>query len=842
MHQVDPSRTDLALEFRANPLGPHSADLQKLLKILRWESVEDRFVIVQPRRDGPWFLAETTGPKGYPLKVYEGAPLLRIDDAYFEVFRKRWEKHAGVELHLEEAPRLLDGVEPVVTTNASHRPLLGYADHFSVEPGQSIEFKVSEQQGRVYSAAIVRIRSADHAHVGLKTTPLSTPLSQHYRGRIQAVEAGSYVDFGPVSWAMLSAMSSGVHVWSTTPGRREQALLGNWDERAQSGFLLLLDGDGCAAVRVGDGRRIQTVSTGVAVHERHWYQITMSVDPEGAIEVRQEPVVHYARGDTAAVASEQSAVVSGVGSCFRFASWSGARWTGRARVSGGGYFNGKLERPWLASRPGLEMSPDDATVGCWDFSVEIPTTRVLDTSGHGRHGCTVNLPTRAMKGVAWDGTEYHWVKRPAHYGAIHFHDDDLYDCEWETDFAWSVPDDTASGLYAAHLTCGDDEDWVPFVVRPSPGRTTASLALLLPSASYWAYGNRHSDIEWTERENVRGVFATVDPTGLFLHEHPEFGVSMYDEHSDGSGVCYASRLRPVLSLRPKEALWQLPADTHIIDWLEEKGIAFDVLTEDDLDSIGDELLSGYRCVMTGTHPEYPSKQVLDSLAAFQAGGGRFVYFGGNGFYWRVNYHSALPGAMEMRRSEDGIRSWLAEGGEYYHSFDGELGGMWRRMGRAPQSVAGVGMTAQGFDRSTYYERTKDSFDERSAFIFEGLGPDERIGDFGIIGGGAAGWEVDRADVALGTPPHTLVVATASNFSASYHWMKEELTHTHSAITGETCPWVRADMTFYETDNGGATFATGSIAWAGALSHNNYDNNVSRISENVIRRFLDPTPF
>ena len=32
--------------------------------------------------------------------------------------------------------------------------------------------------------------------------------------------------------------------------------------------------------------------------------------------------------------------------------------------------------------------------------------------------------------------------------------------------------------------------------------------------------------------------------------------------TDGSGVCYSSRLRPVLNMRPKERLWQLPADTH----------------------------------------------------------------------------------------------------------------------------------------------------------------------------------------------------------------------------------------------------------------------------------------
>ena len=48
--------------------------------------------------------------------------------------------------------------------------------------------------------------------------------------------------------------------------------------------------------------------------------------------------------------------------------------------------------------------------------------------------------------------------------------------------------------------------------------------------------------------------------------------------------------------------------------------------------------------------------------------------------------------------------------------------------------------------------------------------------------------------------------------------------------------------FFETAAGGAVFSTGSIAWCGSLSHNRYDNNVARITGNVIRRFLDPAPF
>ena len=32
------------------------------------------------------------------------------------------------------------------------------------------------------------------------------------------------------------------------------------------------------------------------------------------------------------------------------------------------------------------------------------------------------------------------------------------------------------------------------------------------------------------------------------------------------------------------------------------------------------------------------------------------------------------------------------------------------------------------------------------------------------------------------------------------------------------------------------------AWAGSLAHNNYRNNVSRMTKNVLKRFVNPKPF
>ena len=58
--------------------------------------------------------------------------------------------------------------------------------------------------------------------------------------------------------------------------------------------------------------------------------------------------------------------------------------------------------------------------------------------------------------------------------------------------------------------------------------------------------------------------------------------------------------------------------------------------------------------------------------------------------------------------------------------------------------------------------------------------------------------------------------------------------------GTTHPLVRADLVYFRYPKGGGVFSTGSISWCGSLSYNNYDNNVSRITENVLRRFMSET--
>jgi N,N-dimethylformamidase len=288
--------------------------------------------------------------------------------------------------------------------------------------------------------------------------------------------------------------------------------------------------------------------------------------------------------------------------------------------------------------------------------------------------------------------------------------------------------------------------------------------------------------------------------------------------------------------------WQFNADTHILDWLAEKNIAFDVATDEDLHHEGIDLLKRYKSVVTGSHPEYWSTAMHDAMSGWLDGGGRLAYIGANGFYWRVGFHNDLPGVIELRRTEDGVRDWESEPGEYYMSFTGEYGGLWRRNGRPPQSLCGVGFVAQGFDVCSYYEFQPDAADPRAAFIMQGIDAGKRLGDFGIVGGGAAGLELDWVDEKLGTPWHTLRLASSVGHSNYVMLVPEEIGSSAPNMSGRDNEKVRADVTFFETVGGGAVFSTGSISWAGSLSHNNYDNNVSRMTENVLRRFVDPAPF
>ena len=735
--------------------------------------------------------------------------------------------------------------------------ILGYADQFSVAPGETIRFMVScENVGPSYAAEIVRMRAADDspAGPGLETEPVDLPAIGAYPARRQSIAAGSYgVVPDHAAFHGLESLTLAAWIWPTTPNKGRQGIVARLIAETGRGFGLCLDAEDGLVFEIAraDGTRA-AIATDRPLLARRWYFVAATFDAAtGRAHVAHQPRDHdpFAGDRGIAEARVEPGEFAGPGLALLL----GAR---QARKGGSssdvaGHYNGKIDSPRLYRRAlsadelgrlaaGQRGVAADALVAAWDLGSEMTTTHFRDASGNGLDGVLVNLPTRAMTGWNWTGETQSWRDAPEQYGAVHFHDDDLYDCGWAADFTLTVPETMRSGVYAARLAADEAVEFVPFYVRARPGGPKEKVVFLAPTASYMAYGNIHWMDDADANEIKMSRLNVLTPADAYLNEHPEIGLSTYDHHSDGSGVACSSRLRPILDMRPNGISWCFDADSHITDWLEAKDFAYDVLTDEDLHCDGRAALDGYRVLITGSHPEYWSAPMLDALAAFTAEGGRLMYMGGNGFYWRTAFHSELPGVIEVRRSQ-GSRTWTAEPGEHYHGFDGAFGGTWRAQGRPPQRLVGVGFCLESMSRCGHYRLTDGSRNLRVAFIVEGIGADDSIGDFGVHGG-AAGLECDHTNDLLGTPPHAVVVATSEDLSGYALLVPEEVEFTHTAMSAEDTPRARADIVFFETPGGGAVFSTGSIAWAGSLCHDGYDNNVSRMTENVLGRFLTAAPF
>ena len=732
-------------------------------------------------------------------------------------------------------------------------PLIGYVDRLSARPGEGLDFKVSSTLEAPYRAELIRVISADAnpACGGLRNVDMPEVFNGEFPSRTQSVALGSSVlipNAEPLRDK--TELTFVATIWPTRPQESGQVILSYAaSDGSQQIAMMIGDDQSISASIHGAGSEVAKVSVGRPLKARTWYRVWATFDlANGRLSVGQEPMDDVFAATTAGTAETDTGVDGGglQDGALSIAAMAGPQ--------PGHHFNGKIEAPAVFNRL---LSPDEAlaaaagqladgVLAAWDFSIGIDGLDITDTGSHGLHGKAINLPTRAMTGSNWTGNETCWRHAPEQYGAIHFHADDLQDCGWETDFTFTLPDDLQSGVYAMRLTCGGHVDTIPFFVCPPRGKPQAKLCVIIPTFTYIIYAN-HARPGTGEAWHNRVADWNAYPHNPF--DHRDFALSTYNYHTDHSGICYSSSRRPIISMRcgyvtfaseTGSGLRHFQADSHLITWLDTKGYDYDVVTDMELHREGVDVLASYDVVLTASHPEYHTAETLDALQAYRDQGGRFCYLGGNGFYWKVAMSDAVPGVIEIRRGEGGLRAWAAEPGEYFNALDGGLGGLWRRSGRPPQKLAGIGFTAQGNFVGSYYRRNNDSNDPRVSWMFAGI-EDEKIGDFGLSGGGAAGFELDRADVRLGTPEHALVVATSENHTHP-DWMlvpEEHLTHLSNLPGEPTDQLIRADMTFFETPNNGAVFSVGSITFCGSLPVNNCNNNVSMLLANVLDRFLDP---
>ncbi|HEY8544850.1 MAG TPA: N,N-dimethylformamidase beta subunit family domain-containing protein [Acidimicrobiales bacterium] len=731
--------------------------------------------------------------------------------------------------------------------------VVGYVDPVSVRPGDRARLAVAAETGTV-DVSLVRLGTNAAAGAEVRSR-----LAGRYAVQPQELASGSAVVVPDAPHLRVGdVLSASFWVLPTLLAAGAQTLMGKRDATGAS-WTVSTTPDRCVRLEVvdPDGCRGTAVSTR-PLDDWTWYLVGAGYDLHArALSLavhRRADVVHGTIVDDVPVTSWEEGEAPAPGADLPLVIAASAVGDG-TRVRTTQHFNGKIARPRLyrALLTPAELQADqglearhDATIAAWDFARDVDSRRVVDTSPHRAHGRTVQMPTRAVAGPGWDDTVTGLHDAPDRYDAIHFHDDDLDDAGWEATVEWDVDDDLPSGIYGARIVGAGHEDTVPIVVRPPEGTATAPVLFVAPLFSWLAYGNFRA-------------FQQLEPdpsdAGRYIVDHRLN--SLYDRHADGSGVAYASWLRPIVDLRPGHVMrrgtfsggptWgppygelphQLSADLDVLRWLDHIGQAVDVVTDLDVHREGAALLDRYRVVVSGTHAEYWSAAMLDALDAYLGTGGRYLYLSGNGLYWVTGVDPDEGHTIEVRRHGAATAAWHTAPGESFLSTTGEQGGTWRWRGRAPQRLVGVGFSAEwasGLAHGCAYERTPASHDPRVAFAFEGIGDDERIGDLPnpVLAHGAAGYELDRADHRLGTPRHALVVATARPRNTE-HWQ--------APVEEQLRPRLRADLTFFETAAGGAVFSTGSVAWAGCLPHAGYDNNVARLTTNVLRRFLDPEPF
>ncbi|RLJ18480.1 hypothetical protein DJ030_01720 [bacterium endosymbiont of Escarpia laminata] len=760
------------------------------------------------------------------------------------------------------------------------RSIIGYAAPLSVRPGDKVDFMANVIGGGTYKADLVRVVNGDSLSrykEHFRVDPVDAPFAGSYEGKEQPLNLGSYVQVeAGKTLDELKSFTISAWVFPTfTPSEYvapdlenpdpfhpptltiaasivDQTIVSRFDKVTGTGWALQLDEQARLQFVTGSGDgKLDTVKLTEAARDWDWTYVAVSYDADGRkitvylMEKPSSPGDKFTARNLHVTGTLSKPIVQA--GPLRIAAVRGGPGAANAKQEKPvDVFNGRIQDVRLANRVlseseinqlSVEETPkklQPSLVGDWDFAQGIGSTIIHDISGKEHNGSVINLPERALRGVFWNGDTIKWTDDPNQYDAIAFHADDIYNAEWQVNFSYTVPMDLDSGIYAARLKQGDFVEYIPFFVAAPTGKPQAKLAVWLSDYNYLAYSN----ISYiaTVPQNYSGMNINEADT-RFLKTHLEYATTgVYSLHLDGTFFDYGTRLRPDIHMKPGGLLYNFPLDTHLTSFLEHKGIDYDIITDELVDAEGLELLKQYQVIVSSSHPEYVTPVMFDNVADYTEQGGRFMYMGANGWFWSADGHPTLPGVMESRNFHGIADRYLTSG---------LRGGLMIETGRPSGPVFGVEMSGENFHGSSAYRKGEDAGNPRATWIFSGTKEGDVFGDYGIdkVHGGAAGYEIDRYNPDNGVPRHALQLATSeplrptiSNTTLGILPVSVKYTPSKGEITAQ------ADLVFFETANGGAMFSTGSITWLGSLLENNFDNDVARITGNVIQRFLDAKPF
>jgi hypothetical protein len=361
-----------------------------------------------------------------------------------------------------------------------------------------------------------------------------------------------------------------------------------------------------------------------------------------------------------------------------------------------------------------------------------------------------------------------------------------------------------SGLYYFHAeTAGGAAFSFPWIVAPA--RPTAPVAVLA------------SNITWNAYNNFGGRSNYINPDRLPPTPTANARQDLR-RYTDPDNITYGVDDYAPLSFDRPEPINHIDASEHVTDpiegraschlaaaewrllgWLEREGFAYDYYAETQLHD-GTLDLDAYRVLVLSTHPEYWSRAMYDRVKRWVVErGGRLMYLGGNGLNCEVDLVD--DGTAVVYKNGD-AREVERRGLESRFHLSGE----------SEASLLGVVFTDAGIMTGAPYRVTDET---HWALEGTGLSSGDLFGQASLhmrCPGGASAHETDK--VSPSSPRNVRTFAKGTNVDDG-----------------------GAELTTYETPSGGAVFSAGSIGWPSSVL---VDDRVSRITANVLKRFLSET--
>lgn len=753
--------------------------------------------------------------------------------------------------------------EPVSEAKIAPRTLLGYSSELSVRPGDKIDFYVSDFSGEGFTADLVKVINGDAVsryREMFQVDPVASSFEGRYAGIKQELELGSYVEIqNPV--LPTKSFTVGAYIYPTFNPEtykapdlenidpfhppslnightiKRQTVVSRRDDKNNTGWALQLN-EKNQLVFISEGYE-KTID--LKLNTFDWSYVALSYDAiSGSFTLFMlETPFSAADKFTARWAKETGTTsISHTGPLRIGATRNGA---GNKRDKPHSVFNGRVQDVKFINRALKQkdielLMQEKSTIKAsahFDFS-KAEGHKVIDSANPANKGTIYNLPELAIRGCFSKGS-INVNENPEEFNAIKFNADDLYDAEWKRSFSYKIPNDLKSGIYAARLKQGNFVEYITFFVAAAKGKPQAKLAVWMSEYNYLAYSNITLGV--TAKKNYPGH--NFNDSDLdFLRDNPEFGTGcVYNQHADGLYYIYGSRKRPDIHMKPGGFAYNFVQDTHITAMLEHFDVDYDIITDELIDN-EPELLKQYTCIVSSSHPEYVTSQMFDAVESYQAEGGRFMYIGGNGWFWSVGTHPTLPGVMESRNFAPTAERYLT---------DGRRGGLMIEAGRNTGVTFGNEMSGMIFNGSSSMKKLPDAENPRAKWIFSGCKEGLHFGTYGIdkVRGGCAGFEIDRYNAGNGAPRHALHLADSTPLMHTIEHVKISSVPVNITYEQKECAidqWAKASVVFFETAKGGAMFSTGSITWISSAPENNWDNDICRITMNVVKRFIDSSPF